>query len=308
MVDVTLRIGEDSQDVSLATRSEESRSDSRAFGTDEGDRYVMSARPLVPEPALIAVNSVSKTFTSKKTSLQALNNVSLTIGAGEFVVVVGASGCGKTTLLNILAGFLHPDAGRVEMHGRPLSSPGPDRGVVFQKHALYEWLSVRDNIELGLKIGRVSRAQRRSRSDTMLKLVGLEDFADRRIYELSGGMQQRVGLARALANDPEVLLMDEPFAALDAIARHRLQGELLRLWKQTQKTFFLITHSVEEAVLLGTTIVVMGPARGCVTSVRSYPFSQMWNGSNTAELRRLPDFVAACEQLTSLIEVEDGAE
>jgi taurine transport system ATP-binding protein len=176
--------------------------------------------------------------------------------------VLGPSGCGKTTLLNIVAGFLAPRAGRVTLEGREVTGPGPERGMVFQQGALFEWMSVRDNVGFGPRMKGMARGERRQVVDHLLETVGLGGFGDKAVYELSGGMQQRVALARCLANDPEVVLMDEPLGALDALTREKMQGLVLKLWRETGKTIVLITHSVEEALLLGARLVVMAPRPG----------------------------------------------
>ena len=192
----------------------------------------------------------------------ALNDVSVDIRKGEFVCLLGPSGCGKSTLLNIIAGFDKPTAGEMFAAGRPVTGPGNDRIVVFQEAALFPWLNVRSNVEFGLKLAGVPRAERRERAERYLKLVGLEKFHRAFVHELSGGMKQRVQLARSLAVDPEILLMDEPFAALDAQTRDVLQEELQVIWQRTGKTVVFVTHNVREAVLLADRVIVMSPSPG----------------------------------------------
>ena len=192
----------------------------------------------------------------------ALEDISLDIGRGEFVTVIGPSGCGKTTLLNILAGFEGSSAGEVLVEGQPIQGPGADRGVVFQEYALFPWLTLRQNVEYGPRECGVPPEQARVIVDRTLRLVGLEGADNRYPHELSGGMRQRVALARVLVNDPKILLMDEPFAAVDAQTRATLQREVARLWAETGKTVLFITHSVEEAVLLGDRVVTMTPRPG----------------------------------------------
>ena len=192
----------------------------------------------------------------------ALKDVNLTINQGDFVVALGASGCGKTTLLSLMSGFMSPSEGELTLGGHRIEGPGADRGVVFQKHALLPWLSVMENAEFGLKLRGVPRAARRETAARNLALVGLQDFHNHMIYQLSGGMQQRVGIARALTCDPAMLLMDEPMAALDALTRETLQDELIRVWQRTGKTVLFVTHDIDEAAYLADRVVVLSGAPG----------------------------------------------
>jgi len=205
-------------------------------------------------------------------AVDALSGIDLTIEPGEFVSVVGPSGCGKTTLLQLLAGFLRPTTGSVTVGGIAVDGPSPQRGVVFQQANLYPWKSVRENVALGPQLRGASKAERHEIADRFLALVGLDEFGEAAPYELSGGMQQRAQIARVLANDPAVLLMDEPFGALDALTRERLQDELLRIWRGSGKTVLFITHSVEEAAYLGTRVLVMSPRPGRVVLDEPVPF------------------------------------
>lgn len=213
----------------------------------------------------VVIRHVTKTFdTERGEKVTALHDINLTIANHDFICVVGQSGCGKTTLLSMLAGFEKPTEGELLINGRRIERPDAKRGVVFQKPQLYPWLNVRRNVEFGMKVQGVDRARRERIADEYLEMVGLSDAADRRPYELSGGMQQRAQIARVLATDPDLILMDEPFGALDALTRENLQVELRRIWQEKRKTVFFITHSVDEAIFLGTRVIVMTAHPGTV--------------------------------------------
>ncbi|MCX4095439.1 ABC transporter ATP-binding protein [Nocardia sp. alder85J] len=210
-------------------------------------------------PVKLSISGVGKEFPVRGGSgpMHALQDVSLELRTGEFLVLVGPSGSGKSTLLDLLGGLAAPSSGQILLDGRPITGPGLDRGIVFQQYALLPWRTARANIELGLEAKGIRRRQRRAIADEYLDLVGLGGFGDRYPHELSGGMKQRVAIARSLAFDPEVLLMDEPFAALDAQTRESLQDELLRIWRSTGKTILFITHGIDEAVYLGQRVAVL---------------------------------------------------
>ncbi len=252
----------------------------------------------------IEVSGLEMTFSSGMGEVQALHPTDLYIPAGQFLAIVGPSGCGKSTLLNILAGFLTPTAGAAEIGGEPVSGPDIDHGVVFQDYALFPWRSVIDNVAFGLEQMGVARSRRYEIAQDYLAVVGLKDFAKRRPSELSGGMKQRVAIARAFAPDPSVILMDEPFGALDALTRRFLQQQLLRIWQEHQKTILFITHSVQEAVYLADRIIVMTARPGTIKSDHSIslPRSRDYASSEFREMEKVifADLDAELEKSFSL--------
>jgi NitT/TauT family transport system ATP-binding protein len=224
---------------------------------------MQSSRPIVE------VRDVGKIWDSRAGTIIALKSASFSVTRGEFICLLGPSGCGKSTLLEIVAGLLEPTTGEVLMDGERVREASPERGMVFQSHALFPWRTARENVEFGLEMRRVERSERQRLAKQLIALVGLSGFEESLPRELSGGMCQRVAVARALANSPKVLLMDEPFGALDAQTREELQREITRIWQETRTTIIFVTHSVSEAVILGDRIVVMTGRPGRIHSAIS---------------------------------------
>jgi NitT/TauT family transport system ATP-binding protein len=212
---------------------------------------------------ILEIKNVNKTFALNGQPIEALRNANLTVRKGEFICLIGASGCGKSTLLRMVAGFETPTSGEVLMWSMPVAGPDPSRGMVFQDYGLFPWLTVRDNIGFGPKSRGLATKEVKETAEKFIELVGLQRFADAYPHQLSGGMKQRVAIARVLANDAEVVLMDEPFGALDAMTRERLQDELVDIWSRTKLTILFVTHAIEEAIFLADRVVVMsaGPGR-----------------------------------------------
>jgi taurine transport system ATP-binding protein len=234
-------------------------------------------------------------------SVEALKDVSFDLETGRILTLLGPSGCGKTTLLNVVAGFLSPTSGTISLNGNPIDGPGQDRGMVFQQGALFEWLTVAENVSFGPRMNGKGGPETDAKVQDLLQTVGLGDFGPKAVYELSGGMQQRVALARCLANDPELILMDEPLGALDALTREKMQGLILELWDRTQKTIVLVTHSVEEALFLGDRLFVMAPRPGRIEREYELPFAKLGLTENPRELKNSPEFIEKREEILSLI-------
>ncbi|GII92632.1 ABC transporter ATP-binding protein [Sinosporangium siamense] len=234
----------------------------------------------------LRVSALTKIFNKGSTTVTALENVDIDIAEGEFVSIVGSSGCGKSTLLNILAGLERQSSGQVLVNGRPIAGPGPDRAMVFQSDASFPWLTVKDNLEYGLKVQGRSQAERERVVGELLPLLGLDQFAHAYPRELSGGMRKRIDIGRAYAVEPEILLMDEPFGALDVVTREHMQDELLRTWSARRSTVVFITHDIDEAIMLSDRIVMLSPRPGRVREVVDVPFAR----PRTPELRETADF------------------
>jgi NitT/TauT family transport system ATP-binding protein len=249
--------------------------------------------------------SVSKTFAVRSgrpgERFSALENISLRVEPGEFMVLVGPSGCGKSTLIDLLGGLSQPTSGKILLDGEPITGPGLNRGIVFQQYALFPWRTALENVEFGLEAKRVPKAERRDIARSHLDMVGLSGFEGRFPHELSGGMKQRVAIARSLAYDPEVLLMDEPFAALDAQTRETLQVELVKIWEKSRTTILFITHGIDEAVCLGQRIAVMTSRPGRIKRIVDVP-TDFRRG--TEDVRSLPEFGQLRHEIWSLLRDE----
>ncbi|MFB2552581.1 ABC transporter ATP-binding protein [Ensifer soli] len=255
----------------------------------------------------IDIENVSRTFKVRAAkgeatkTFTALDNISLSIRAGEFLVLVGPSGSGKSTLLDLIAGLAKPSSGRILIDGRAVTGPALDRAVVFQQYALLPWKTALGNVEFGLEVKGFRKAERRDRARHFLDMVGLTGFEARYPYELSGGMKQRVAIARSLAYDPDVLLMDEPFAALDAQTKEGLQDELLRIWKASGKTVVFITHGIDEAVYLGQRVAVLTSRPGRLKAIVDVPANE---GRESEEIRSSPEFARTRHDVWTLLHDE----
>jgi taurine transport system ATP-binding protein len=234
-------------------------------------------------------------------SVHALKDVSFTLKQGELLSVPGPSGCGKTTLLNIIAGFIRPTGGELILGGEEIDGPGVNRGMVFQQGALFEWLTVAENIDFGLRMKKADKAESAKKVAEWLDIVGLQGFGDTPTYQLSGGMQQRIALARCLINDPDLILMDEPLGALDALTREKMQTLVLKIWKETGKTIMIITHSVEEALLLGERLFVMAPRPGRIHKEYKLPFAEQGLIDDPRDIKKTQAFSETREEILSMI-------
>ncbi len=253
------------------------------------------------EQEQIAIHGVDLNYEGKSGPVQALQNITFNIFRGEFVCVLGPSGCGKSTLLKIIAGFIPPTAGSIRLDGEEIKGTDWHRGVVFQNPPLYDWFSVRENVAFGPKMRGLPKKEYTQLADEYLDKVGLSEFADKKIYELSGGMKQRVSIARALVNNPEILLMDEPFGALDALTRETVQDLTRKIWWESGKTIFFITHDVEEALLLGSRVIVLSKHPGRVIADIPLSFSrQIAEGADT-DIKFTQEFYTYREKLLRLI-------
>ena len=237
----------------------------------------------------------------KGETVHALKDISFSLKKGELLTVLGPSGCGKTTLLNIAAGFLRPTSGNITLGNNEINGPGVERGMVFQQGALFEWLTVNENVNFGLRMKKENPITTAIKVDEWLDIVGLKGFGNTPTYQLSGGMQQRVALARCLINDPDLILMDEPLGALDALTREKMQSLVLKIWKETGKTIVLITHSVEEAILLGEKLYVMAPRPGRIHKEYQLPFASMGLDGDLREIKDNKEFVSKREEILTMI-------
>ena len=251
----------------------------------------------------LTCNNLSMTFTNPQTgaAVEALKDINFTLKQGELLSVLGPSGCGKTTLLNIIAGFVNPTAGMISLGDMTIKGPGVERGMVFQQGALFEWLPVAKNVDFGLRMKKQDEKEAVALVDKWLDIVGLQGFGDTPTYQLSGGMQQRVALARCLVNDPDVILMDEPLGALDELTREKMQSLVLELWKETGKTIMIITHSVEEALLLGERLFVMAPRPGRIHKEYRLPFAEQGLKKSLRDIKQDSEFGEIREEILTMI-------
>jgi taurine transport system ATP-binding protein len=250
---------------------------------------------------ILTVSDVDFSYSGEKGTVTALNRVRLSVEEGEFLCLLGPSGCGKSTLLRIIAGFLKPTAGEVLMENRPVEGPDWHRGVIFQAPTLYAWLNVRDNIAFGLRMRKFPKKEIRELTDRYIELVGLKGFETSKPYELSGGMKQRVALARTLVNHPKILLMDEPFGALDALTRQKMQELVRTIWMETKNTVFLITHDVDEALSLGTREVIMSGRPGTILNEFRSGFTYRFLTEDPEQVRYRREYAETRKEILKII-------
>lgn len=250
---------------------------------------------------VVTLKDINLTYESEKGTITALENINLNISKGEFICVLGPSGCGKSTLLKIIAGFLKATSGEAKMDNEIINGADWHRGVVFQNSTLYPWLNIRNNISFGLKMRKFPKAEIKTLTDKYLEEVGLTEFDQHKPYELSGGMKQRASLARVLVNNPKMILMDEPFGALDALTRQNMQTLIRTLWWKTNNTVFLITHDVDEALALGTRIIVMSSRPGKIVKEFNTEFTNSISAENSDNTRYTNEYIKTREAILDII-------
>ncbi|AND84869.1 ATP-binding cassette domain-containing protein [Clostridium tyrobutyricum] len=250
---------------------------------------------------IISLKNVDLTYKSNNTKVDAINDINIDIKEGEFICILGPSGCGKSTLMKIMAGFMNPSRGKALVDGNKINGADHDRGVVFQQPALYPWLSVEDNVKFGLRMRRIPKKEAEQRINFFLDRIGLDEFRKLKPYELSGGMKQRVAIARVLVNDPKVLLMDEPFGALDALTREQMQNLLRHIWNENKKTVLFITHDIDEALYLGTKVIVMSKRPGRIIKEFNIKFTNYENTKNLSDIKYSEEFKNLHNDILDLI-------
>ncbi len=268
----------------------------QARGSRKGYEMV-EAKSTSDTKVTVEMRRLNLVYSSKNGQVQALKDVDLSVEEGSFVCLVGPSGCGKTSLLRLIAGFQKPTSGSIALDGRPIEGPDRQRGVVFQQPTLYSWLTVQKNVEFGLKMRKLPREERREIAERCIEMVGLQEFTRAFPYELSGGMKQRVAIARVLANDPRLVLMDEPFGALDAMTKEQMQQWIRGIWKTMHKTVVFVTHDIDEALILGTKVAVMTNRPGRIAKVFYPSFTVQVDVNNTQEIRSLPEFTKMRQEI-----------
>ena len=262
---------------------------------------------LIKNEVIVSVNDTYLRYEGERGEVQALDNINLDIKRGEFICVLGTSGCGKSTLLNIIAGFVQPSSGSATIGGVPITGPDWHRGVVFQTPTLYPWLNIYNNVAFGLKMRGISKSDIQTETMKYLELVGLKDFAKHKPYELSGGMKQRASLARVLVNNPDMLLMDEPFGALDALTRFNMQTLTREIWNKTGNTIFLITHDVDEALALATRVIVMSARPGRIVKEFNTDFTYDIAGANQGSVVYSPEYIEIREEILNIINTQNNS-